>query len=81
MALAKIKKGDTVIVLAGKDKGKSGEVTAVMPKDSKVVVSGVNVAVRHRKASQANPHWPTRNRASQRVFAWKPRTARRSAWP
>ena len=55
MALAKIKKGDTVVVLAGKDKGKSGEVTAVMPKDSKVVVSGVNVAVRHRKASQTNP--------------------------
>jgi len=55
MALAKIKKGDTVVVLAGKDKGKSGEVTAVMPKDSKVVVAGVNIAVRHRKASQANP--------------------------
>ena len=52
MALAKIKKGDTVVVLAGKDKGKSGEVTAVMPKDSKVVVAGVNIAVRHRKASQ-----------------------------
>ena len=48
MALAKIKKGDTVVVLAGKDKGKSGEVTAVMPKDSKVVVAGVNIAVRHR---------------------------------
>ena len=45
----------TVVVLAGKDKGKSGEVTAVMPKDSKVVVAGVNIAVRHRKASQANP--------------------------
>ena len=55
MALAKIKKGDTVVVLAGKDKGKSGEVTSVMPKDSKVIVSGVNVAVRHRKASQTNP--------------------------
>jgi len=55
MAMAKIKKGDTVVVLAGKDKGKSGEVTSVMPKDSKVVVSGVNVAVRHRKPNQANP--------------------------
>ena len=55
MAIAKIKKGDTVVVLAGKDKGKTGEVTAVMPKDSKVVVSGINVAVRHRKPSQANP--------------------------
>ena len=54
MAMAKIKKGDTVVVLAGKDKGKTGEVTRVDPKASKVVVSGVNVAVRHRKPSQAN---------------------------
>jgi large subunit ribosomal protein L24 len=53
--MAKIKKGDTVVVLAGKDKGKTGEVTRVDPKASKVVVSGVNVSVRHRKPSQANP--------------------------
>ena len=55
MASAKIKKGDRVIVLSGKDKGRTGEVTQSMPKDGKVVVSGVNVAVRHKKASQANP--------------------------
>ena len=55
MASAKIKKGDKVIVLSGKDKGRTGEVTQSMPKDGKVVVSGINVAVRHRKASQANP--------------------------
>ena len=55
MASAKIKKGDKVIVLSGKDKGRTGEVTASLPKDGKVVVAGVNVAVRHRKASQANP--------------------------
>lgn len=55
MAMAKIKKGDTVVVLAGKDKGKTGEVTAVRPKENKVVVAGVNVAVRHRKPTQANP--------------------------
>jgi large subunit ribosomal protein L24 len=55
MAAAKIKKGDQVIVLSGKDKGRTGEVTRAMPKEGKVVVSGVNVAVRHRKASQANP--------------------------
>ncbi|CAM3161741.1 Large ribosomal subunit protein uL24 [Sphingomonas antarctica] len=55
MAAAKIKKGDRVIVLSGKDKGKTGEVTTAMPKDGKVVVSGVNIATRHRKASQANP--------------------------
>jgi large subunit ribosomal protein L24 len=55
MAAAKIRKGDTVVVLSGKDKGKTGEVTRAMPKDGKVVVSGVNVAVRHRKPSQVNP--------------------------
>ena len=55
MAMAKIKKGDTVVVLAGTDKGKTGEVTRVDPKASKVVVAGVNVAVRHRKPTQANP--------------------------
>ena len=55
MAAAKIRKGDTVVVLSGKDKGKTGEVIRSMPKDSKVVVSGVNVAARHRKPSQVNP--------------------------
>ena len=55
MAAAKIKKGDRVIVLSGKDKGKTGEVTASHPKDGKVVVSGVNIAVRHAKPSQADP--------------------------
>ena len=51
----KIKKGDRVVVLSGKDKGKHGEVTKSMPKEGKVVVAGVNVAARHRKASQTNP--------------------------
>ena len=55
MAAAKIRKGDQVVVLSGKDKGKTGEVIRSMPKDMKVVVSGVNVAARHRKASQTNP--------------------------
>ncbi len=55
MSSAKIKKGDNVVVLAGKDKGKTGEVTRVLPKESKVVVAGVNVATRHRKPTQANP--------------------------
>ena len=49
MAAAKIKKGDSVVVLSGKDKGKTGTVAKVMPKDGKVVVEGVNVAARHRK--------------------------------
>ena len=52
---AKIKKGDTVVVRSGKDKGRSGTVMQVMPKDGKVLVQGVNVAARHRKPSQANP--------------------------
>jgi large subunit ribosomal protein L24 len=55
MAAAKIKKGDRVVVLSGKDKGKHGEVVKSMPKEDKVIVSGVNIAVRHRKPSQANP--------------------------
>ena len=55
MAAAKIKKGDTVVILSGKDKGKTGEVTRAFPKDSKVVVAGVNIATRHKKPSQANP--------------------------
>ena len=55
MAAAKIKKGDSVVVLSGKDKGRTGTVLQVMPKASKVVVDGLNVAARHRKPSQANP--------------------------
>jgi large subunit ribosomal protein L24 len=55
MAAAKIKKGDKVVVLSGKDKGRSGTVSQVLPKDGKVVVDGVNVAARHRKPSQGNP--------------------------
>ena len=55
MAASKIKKGDHVIVLSGKDKGRTGEVVKAMPKDGKVIVSGINVHARHRKPSQVNP--------------------------
>ena len=55
MAAAKIRKGDTVVILSGKDKGKTGEVSRAMPKENKVVVSGVNVHARHRKPTQASP--------------------------
>ncbi|MDQ3139543.1 MAG: 50S ribosomal protein L24 [Pseudomonadota bacterium] len=55
MASAKIKKGDKVVILSGKDKGKHGEVTKSFPKDGKVIVSGVNIITRHRKPSQTNP--------------------------
>jgi large subunit ribosomal protein L24 len=55
MAASKIKKGDRVVVLSGKDKGRTGEVVKAMPKDGKVIVSGINVHARHRKPSQTNP--------------------------
>jgi large subunit ribosomal protein L24 len=55
MGAAKIKKGDSVVVRSGKDKGRTGTVLSVMPKDGKVLVSGVNIAARHRKPSQTNP--------------------------
>jgi large subunit ribosomal protein L24 len=49
---AKLKKGDKVVVLAGKDKGKEGEISSVMPKEGKAVVDGINIAVRHTKQTQ-----------------------------
>ena len=55
MASAKIKKGDLVVVLSGKDKGQTGTVSKVMPKEGKILVDGVNVMTRHRKPSQTNP--------------------------
>ena len=55
MAAQKIKKGDRVVVLSGKDKGRTGEDVRAMPKEGRVIVSGVNVHARHRKPSQTNP--------------------------
>ena len=55
MAAAKIRKGDRVVVLSGKDKGRTGDVIKAMPKENKVIVSGVNVHARHRKPSQTQP--------------------------
>jgi large subunit ribosomal protein L24 len=52
---AKLKKGDTVIVLAGKDKGKKGAIQSVDPKSNKAVVEGINIAIRHTRQSQSNP--------------------------
>ena len=52
---AKIKKGDTVVLLAGKDKGRKGAVLRVLPKDERVVVEGLNLVKRHTKASQSDP--------------------------
>lgn len=55
MAKLKIKKGDKVVMLTGKDKGRSGEVKQVITEDNKVVVQGINVLTKHRKPSQTNP--------------------------
>ncbi|MCO8145799.1 50S ribosomal protein L24 [Rhodovulum tesquicola] len=49
---AKLKKGDKVIVLAGKDKGREGVITSVDPKGGKAVVDGINMAIRHQKQTQ-----------------------------
>lgn len=49
---AKLKKGDKVVVLAGKDKGKEGEISSVSPKTGKAVVDGINIAIRHTRQSQ-----------------------------
>ncbi|MEC9198704.1 50S ribosomal protein L24 [Donghicola tyrosinivorans] len=51
---AKLRKGDKVIVLAGKDKGKEGTITSVDPKAGKAVVEGVNMAIRHTRQSQTS---------------------------
>ncbi|MBO6280162.1 MAG: 50S ribosomal protein L24 [Bacilli bacterium] len=48
-------KGDKVIVIAGKDKGKTGTIQKVDPKNNRVVVEGVNLRKKHRKPTQANP--------------------------
>jgi large subunit ribosomal protein L24 len=50
---ARIKKGDKVVVLTGRDKGRSGEVIQVMPKDERALIRGVNMVTRHQKQSAA----------------------------
>ena len=52
----RVKKDDTVVVIAGKDKGKKGKVVAVLPKQDKVVVEGVNQVKKNVKASPQNPN-------------------------
>ncbi len=50
----KVKKGDTVVVLTGKDKGKTGEILRLVTEDNKVVVRGINVLTKHKKPSATN---------------------------
>lgn len=52
--MQKIRKGDKVVVLTGKDKGRSGDVTKVMPKDNKALVAGINMVKRHTRQSQTS---------------------------
>jgi large subunit ribosomal protein L24 len=59
---AKIKKGDRVVVLAGKDKGRQGQVIRVLPKDDRVVVAGVNMVKRHTRPSQSDPQGGIKNK-------------------
>lgn len=59
---AKIRKGDRVVVLAGKDKGRQGNVLKVLPKESRVVVEGLNIAQRHTKPSQGDPQGGIKNK-------------------
>ena len=49
---AKLKKGDKVVVLTGKDKGKEGEISSVSPKTGKAVVEGINISIRHTRQTQ-----------------------------
>ena len=69
MSAAKIKKGDNVVVRSGKDKGRTGTVLQVMPKEGKIVVQGVNVAVRHRKPTQVNPQGGIERREAPMAIA------------
>jgi large subunit ribosomal protein L24 len=55
MAKLKVKKGDSVVVITGRDKGKTGEVLRVLPADSRVIVQGINVAKRHARPRMGDP--------------------------
>ena len=59
---AKIKKGDQVMVLAGKDKGRQGAVLKVMPKDERVLVEGLNMVQRHTRPTQFDPQGGIKNK-------------------
>jgi large subunit ribosomal protein L24 len=59
---AKIKKGDRVVVLTGKDKGRQGAVLKVLPKDGRVVVEGLNMVQRHTRPTQFDPQGGIKNK-------------------
>ena len=78
---AKLRKGDKVVVIAGKDKGREGEITRVIPKDNKAVVSGVNVAIRHTKQSAQGAGRPHRQGDADRALEPGARRRQRQADP
>ena len=59
---AKIKKGDRVVVLAGRDKGRQGQVLRVLPKDDRLYVGGINMVQRHTRPSQGDPQGGIKNK-------------------
>jgi large subunit ribosomal protein L24 len=59
---AKIRKGDRVVVLTGKDKGRQGAVSKVFPKESRVLVDGLNIVQRHTRPSQGDPQGGIKNK-------------------
>ena len=59
---AKIRKGDRVVVLTGKDKGRQGSVLKVLPKESRVVVEGLNMVQRHTRPTQMDPQGGIKNK-------------------
>ena len=66
---AKLRKGDKVVVLAGKDKGKQGEITQVLPSENKAVVDGVNIAIRHQRQTQTTQGGRTPKAMPSKVVA------------
>jgi large subunit ribosomal protein L24 len=59
---AKIRKGDRVVVLTGKDKGREGQVSKVFPKEDRVLVDGLNMVQRHTRPSQGDPQGGIKNK-------------------
>ena len=59
---AKIRKGDNVVVLTGKDKGRTGQVTRVLPAEGRVYVQGINMVQRHTRPSQGDPQGGIKNK-------------------
>ena len=93
-AKLKIKKGDQVVVLTGKDKGAKGEVLKTLPAENRVIVQGVNVVKKHQRPTQFSQggkrnclftyqtlHWPTLNQVKPHALDTKhSKTVKRSAW-